>query len=54
MSQCLCTGTIRAGILTLKYMEEGRIVVVATPLPRQETRPCPLPERTGPLCQKPC
>ena len=54
MSQYLCVGVIRAGILTLKYMEDGRIVVVATPLPRQETHPRQLPERTGPLCRKPC
>ena len=53
MMQCLCIGVIRAGILTVKYLEDGRIIVVATPLPRQETRPRPLPERTGLLCRKP-
>ena len=52
MTQLLATGVIRAGILTVRYMEDGRVVVET--LPAKRTEPMPLPERTDTVCRPPC
>ena len=52
MTQLLAAGVIRAGILTVRYLEDGRVVVATLPVKR--TDPLPLPERTDAVCRPPC
>ena len=39
--QCLCVGVIRAGILTVKYLEDGRVIVASAPSAPPAPRPAP-------------
>jgi len=52
MTQLLATGVIRAGILTIRYMADGRVIVETLPVRRIE--PAPLPERMETACPPPC
>ena len=45
-SRLLCFGIRRAGVTTIAYVEDGRVIIKALPLaPKQPPRP--LPERVG-------
>lgn len=52
MMQLFAAGVIRAGILTVYYRKDGRVVVETLPIRRQDQ--IPLPERTETTCPPPC
>lgn len=55
MTECLCVGIIHAGILTVKYMADGRVIVESSPAPVSEHEPhLPPAERLGAPWQRPC